>query len=182
LIVRSLAAFSLFAAVACPATLWAKKPDPPPPSVGRDPRTWANGQGWHLRIGHAQRDTLATSLRTALLAARFALEDDHWEVEPSRRASRHLTTQWKPIHNFIFRLFSGKAFGRCFVAVRPLPRDRVEVTFQAGLATRRDIEHNPAKGFAERSYAKAARDWQRDVRVLVADRLSGRRLGDERGK
>lgn len=182
MIARSLAAFSLFAAVACPAAAWAKKPDPPPPSVGRDPRGWANGGGWHLHLGRAHRDTLATSLRTALLASRLALEDDHWQLEPPRQEDSHLTTQWKPIHNFFFRLFSGKAFGRCFVAVRSLPRDSVEVTFQAGLATRRDIEHNPAKGFAERAYATAARNWQRDVRILLATRLSGRQKADGRGK
>jgi len=182
LIARSLAAFSLFAAVACPAAAWAKRTEPPPPSVGRDPSTWANGQGWHLRLGRAQRDTLATTLRTALLAARLALEDDHWELEPSTKATSHLTTRWKPIHNFFFRLFSGKAFGRCFVAVRSLPRDSVEVTFQAGLATRRDIEHNPARGFAERAYVKAARDYHRDVRILVDGRLSGRATGDGRDR
>ena len=178
MIARSIAAFSLFAAVACPTAAWAKRHDPPPPSVGRDPRSWANGEGWHLHLGHAVRDTLATSLKTALLAARFAFEDDQWELEPSGKVDRCLTTRWKPIHNFFFRLFSGKAFGRCFVAVRPLPQDNVEVTFQGGLATRRDIEHNPAKGFAERAYAKAARDWQRDVRILVASRLSGREKRD----
>lgn len=182
MIARSLAAFSLFAAVAWPAAAWAKKPDPPPPSVGRDPSTWADGEGWHLHLGRAQRDTLATTLRTALLAARFAFEDDQWEFEPSGKADHHLTTRWKPIHNFFFRLFSGKAFARCFVTVRPLPRDSVEVTFQGGLATRRDIEHNPAKGFAERAYIKAARDWYRDVRVLVDSRLSGRQIPDGRAK
>ena len=179
MIARSVAAFSVFAACASPAAAWAKKPEAPPPSVGRDPGTWANAEGWHLHLGHAQRDTLATSPRTALLAARMAFEDDHWKFEPSERTGGHLTTQWKPIRNFFFRLFSGKAFGRCFVTVRALPRGNVEVTFQGGLATRRDIEHNPAKGFAERAYAKAARDWQRDVRVLVDGRLSGR---DGRGR
>ena len=179
MIARSLAAFSLFAAVACPSAAWAKKSEPPLPSVGRDPRAWANGGGWHLRLGRAQPETLATSLRTALLAARLALEDDHWVLEPSPKADCQLTTRWKPIHNFFFRLFSGKAFGRCFVTVQPLPRDRVEVTFQAGLATRRDIEHNPAKGFAERAYVTAARNWHRDVRVLITSRLSGRQDSDE---
>jgi len=104
----------------------------------------------------------------------MALENDNWEIELSREAGGRLTTRWKAIHNLLFRLFSGKAYGRCFVAAQPLSGNRVEVTFQAGLATRRDIEHNPGKGFAERSYLSAARVWQRDVRELVAGRLSSR--------
>lgn len=164
----------LLAVVVAPDVAWAKSPELPPPSIGRDPQSWGSRDGWHLRLGAAQRDTLSASSGTALLAARAALENDHWEVEPAREGGPGLTTQWKAIHNIFFRLFSGKAFGRCFVLVRPLPNDRMEITFQGGLATRRDIERTPVSGSAERAYVSAARDWQREVRSLIENRLSVR--------
>jgi len=114
-------------------------------------------------------------MTTALVAARAALEEDDWVVEPSRVADERLRTNWKPIHNFIFRRLSGDAFGRCFVDIRPLPGDSVLVTFQAGLATRRDIENSPVKGLADDSYTSAARDWQKAVRELLAGRPSSRK-------
>jgi len=107
-------------------------------------------------------------MKMALVAARAALEEDDWVVEPSRAADQRLRTRWKPIRNLIFRRLSGNAFGRCFVNMQPLPGDSVLVTFQAGLATRRDIEHSPVKALADDSYATAARDWQRAVRELLA--------------
>lgn len=109
-------------------------------------------------------------MTTALVAARAALEEDDWVVEPSRAADQRLRTRWKPIRNFIFRRLSGEAFGRCFVDIKPLPGDSVLVTIQAGLATRRDIEHSPVKALADDSYASAARDWQKAVRELLAGR------------
>ena len=109
------------------------------------------------------------------MAARAALEEDDWEVEPSRVGDQRLRTRWKPIRNFIFRRLSGDAFGRCFVDIQPLSGDSVLVTFQAGLATRRDIEHSPVKLLADNSYASAARDWQKAVRELLAGRPSSRK-------
>lgn len=179
-VARGLAAFSLFAAIAFPATSWAEEPVSPPHSFGRDPGKWASGKGWYLHLGAAQRDTLPTALRTAILAARAALEEDDWVVEPSRAADRQLITRWKPIKNFIFRRLAGDAFGRCFVDVQALPGDSVLVTFQAGLATRRDIEHSPVRVLADDSYATAARDWQRAVRELLAGRPSSRKLVKDR--
>lgn len=169
----ALAALSLLATIAFPAASAAEQLDPPPSSLGRSPRTWVNGGGWYLHLGVAQRDTLPSPLDVTLVAARTALENDNWEMDPARVAAGRLTTRWKPINNFIFRLFSGKAFGRCFVLVQPLQGDSVVVTFQAGLATRRDIEHSPARVLADSTYASAARDWQRKVRKLLALRPTG---------
>ena len=152
----------------------AKNPDLPPASIGIDPGSWMSQDGWHLHLGDPQRDTLYASPGVVLLAARTALEDDNWEVEPSDAVRPGLTTQWKAIHNLIFRAFSGKAFGRCFVSLRPLSSERMEITFQGGVATRRSIEHTPMKGAAERSYVSAARVWQQEVRALVENRLSDR--------
>lgn len=167
-------ALACLASIATPRPVWGKSSEAPPSSIGHDPRSWTSQDGWHLRLGIPMRDTLGTNSRVALLASRIALENDHWECErPQDGGGPHLTTHWKALHNLIVRLFTGRAFGRCFVFVRPLPGDQVEITFQGGLAARRDIEHTPIKGFAERSYRSAARDWQREVRALVTDRLSG---------
>lgn len=166
--------------VVLPGLAIAKSPKLPPPSVGEDPQSWANRDGWYLRLGAPQRDTLSTSPSAALLAARAALENDRWELETTQEGGQRLTTQWKVIHGFLFHLFSGTAFGRCFVSALPLSDDRVEVTFQGGLATRRDIEHNPMRGLAERSYLSAARVWQQEVRALLANPLSGRDIGGEK--
>jgi hypothetical protein len=166
---------ALVAVVAHPTSSWAGRPDPPPSAVGVDPTAWAIDDGWHLTLGSAQRDTVTATPEAALLAAREALADDEWEFGPSNDLAGMATTTWKTIHNVIFRLFSGKSFCRCYVAVRELATDRVEITFQGGLATRRDIERSAIRGFAERSYASAARTWQREVRKLVASRVDGQR-------
>jgi hypothetical protein len=171
------AAFAIvcFAGVAAlPGTALAKSSVTPPSSIGRDVQSWTSQDGWHLRLGAVQRDTLDASPSAALLAAKAALENDKWECEWSWYGGPHLTTQWKAIHNLFMRVFTGKAFGRCFVSVRPLSDAQVEVTFQGGLAARGDIEHSPLRGSVERSYLTAAHDWQRDVRELVADRSGGR--------
>ncbi|HLQ65724.1 MAG TPA: hypothetical protein VK123_00655 [Candidatus Limnocylindrales bacterium] len=131
-----------------------------------------------MHLGLAHRDTLATTPEIALDAARTAIGNDHWIVAPEGTGGC-IHTQWKPINNVIFRLFSGKAFARCFIQVAPLMSGGVEVTFQAGLATRRDIEHNPGKALAERSYASAVHVWQREVRKIVARRTSGLLSGGE---
>jgi hypothetical protein len=130
-----------------------------------------------LHLGAARHDTLFAPLKRVLVAARAALEEDDWVVEPSRAADQRLRTRWKPIRNFIFRRLSGHAFGRCFVDLQPLPGDSVLVTFQAGLATRRDIEHSPVKAVADDSYATAARDWQLAVREILAGRPMSRKQG-----
>jgi hypothetical protein len=178
----TLAIACLVGVAAHPRPAWAKNSGTPPSSIGHDLQSWSSRDGWHLRLGTAQRDTLDATPGAALLAARAALENDNWECEWSWLGGPHLTTQWKAIHNLFVRVFTGRAFGRCFVFVRPLSDAQVEITFQGGVAARGDIEHSPLKGSVERSYLSAARDWQRDVRNLVADRSGGseRRSGGAR--
>ena len=161
------AVLSLIAALVYPPPASAGGQRSTLPSVSRDPQEWTSGGGWHLRLGAAQRDTLDASPRVALVAARIALANDEWELEPSPASSLELTTRWKSIHNIIFRLFSGSAYYRCFVSIRTLSEETVEVTFQGGVATRRDIEHKPVSGPASRSYVSAARVWLREVRELA---------------
>jgi hypothetical protein len=168
------AALLLFAAA--PPFALAKDASTPPSLLGRDPQVARNQTEWHLHIGQAYRDTVAAEPSVARTAAIAALEDDQWVLEPSG-AVMHVLTQWKPIHHLLFRIFSGKAFARIFIDVRPLTRQRSEIRFQGILATHRDIEHNPAKGWAERRYASAVRDWQREVHDGIA-RLTDPRRSD----
>jgi len=147
-------------------TSWAHT-DPPPSSVGRVPCSRCQENDWHLHFGVAYRDTVPASPPAARAAAAAALENDRWILEPVGTVPG-LLTQWKPIRNILFRFFSGRAFARIFVDVTPLSRNRSEIRFQGGLASHRDIEHNPSMGFAERSYASAVRVWQKDVRELIA--------------
>lgn len=164
----ALVVLTIVAAVAFPLLACAAAPGSIPRPVGRDAEDWRSGDGWHLRLGTALRDTLDATAAEAFVAARRALEDDEWELESSREEFGELTTRWKTIHNFFFRLFAGAAYGRCMATVRALSLHSVEVTFQGGLATRRNIEHKPVNGLAARSYLSAARVWLREVRELAA--------------
>ena len=147
-------------------TCWAHT-DPPPSSIGLVPCSRCEESDWHLHFGVTYRDTVAASPRAARAAAAAALENDRWILEPAGTAPG-LLTQWKPIRNIFFRLLSGRAFARVFVDVTPLTQNRSEIRFQGGLASHRDMEHNPSMGFAERSYASAVRVWQQNVRDLIA--------------
>jgi hypothetical protein len=141
----------------------------PPAYLGRDSQSSVSENDWHLRLGEAFRDTLDATPAVAAWAAMAALQSDKWVQDPTEVT--RVLTEWKPIHHIIFRLFSGKAFGRIFIDVRPLTGHRSEVSFQGVLATHRDIDHNPARFMAERSYASAVRQWQREVREWIARRV-----------
>ena len=155
-----------FALTAFGGTCWAHT-DPPPSSIGRVPCPRCEESDWHLHFGVTYRDTVVATPGVARAAAAEALESDRWVLEPAGTVTG-LLTQWKPIRNILFRFLSGRAFARVFVDVTPLSRNRSEIRFQGGLASHRDLEHNPSMGFAERSYASAVRVWQQDVRELIA--------------
>ena len=148
-------------------TCWAHS-DPPPPMIGQIPCSRCEESNWHLHFGVTYRDTVAAPAQAVRAAAAAALENDRWVLEPSGGTVPGLVTEWKPIRNIIFRMLSGKAFARVFVDVTPVSRTSSEIRFQGGLASHRDLEHNPSMGLAERSYASAVRVWQQDVRELIA--------------
>lgn len=156
----------LLALTAAGGTCWAHS-DPPPSAIGSTPCSRCQESDWHLHFGATYRDTVMVPARAARAAAAAALENDRWVLEPLETVPG-LVTQWKPIRNILFRMFSGKAFARVFVDVTPVSRTSSEIRFQGGLASHRDLEHNPSMGFAERSYASAVRVWQQDVRELIA--------------
>ena len=133
----------------------------PPPSLACDARHRSDDPEWHLLFGQAYLDTVVATAAVSRSASAAALQSDHWDLRPS---GNRLMTQWKPIHHLLFRLFSGKAFGRVFVDVTPLAGRRTQIRFQGVLATHRDIEHNPARGWAEHAYASAVRVWQKEMR------------------
>jgi hypothetical protein len=133
----------------------------PPPSLASEPGHRVDDPEWHLLFGQAYLDTVTATAAASRSASAAALQSDHWDLKPS---GGHLLTQWKPIHHLLFRLFSGKAFGRVFVDVTPLAGRRTQIRFQGVLATHRDIEHNPARGWAEHAYASAVRVWQKEMR------------------
>jgi len=141
--------------------------DPPPPTLATNPEQRGDPGGWHLLFGHAYCDTVSAGKAQAVSASEEALRSDHW-VFQANAANTHLLSDWKAIHHILFRLFSGKAFGRIFIDVTPLTGARSVIRFQGVLATRRDIEHNPARGWAERSYASAVRRWEAEVREDLA--------------
>ena len=164
---QAAAATALFALCAMlPGKAWAHG-EVPPPALACDPRATSDRAEWHLLFGQAYLDTVTASAAAARIASVAALESDHWEMEPSG-ALAHLISQWKPVHHLIFRMFSGKAFGRVFIDVEPLSARRAQIRFQGVLASHRDIEHNPARGWAEHAYASAVRVWQKEMHDNLA--------------
>jgi hypothetical protein len=167
-----------WASQAAGGTPGSTRPKTPPDSLGRVPETWlAHGTrgDWKLVLGAASSDTLTTSCDVALSSAEEALKSDDWIIDPYDRSRGAFATRWKPIRNVLFRLFAGGAMARCFVTVRPIRSDRTAITFQGGIASRRDLSHNAMRPLAERSYRAAVRVWIREVRQGVA-RRQGRRV------
>lgn len=152
----------LLFAIAVPVT-GAAHSLPPPASLAMDPGQPGDPDGWHLLIGQAFVDTVTSNAADAILASNAALQNDHWELKPEG-TDTHLLSEWKPIHHVLFRLFTGRAFGRILVDVTPVSATLCQLRFQGVLATSRDLEHNPARGWAEQAYAHAAHSWQAEVR------------------
>ena len=145
----------------------------PPSTLATDPDQPGDLGVWHLIVGAAYRDTVSVETAAALVASAAALQGDDWVLEPV--ATSHILTTWKPIHHVLFRLFSGAAFERVVVDVRPLSSAQSEIRFQGVLASRRDLEHNPARGWAERAYEAAVHVWQGEVRDGIARQGGGNR-------
>jgi hypothetical protein len=140
----------------------------PPDSLGRDPSAWSDTQDWKFLLGASYSDTLDAPEHNVLVAAEEALEEDDWSVDAQDSSGSELVTEWKPIHNLIFRLFAGHSVARCFATVASTPDGRTALTFQGGIASRRDLQANPMRGPAESSYRSAVAVWQHDVRSLLA--------------
>ena len=140
----------------------------PPDSLGRDPSSWQETPDWKFLLGSSYSDTLDAPEPNVLAAAEEALEADDWRVDSQDSSGSELVTEWKPIHNLVFRLFAGHSVARCYASVAPTPDGRTALTFQGGIASRHDLASSPMRGPAESSYRSAVAVWQEDVRTLLA--------------
>ena len=165
---------SLFAILAGASTCLASGPTVPPDSLANTPLTWNDTDDWKLLLGTAYSDTLDAPENAVLQAAEAALKNDDWVISnatsewSSQYGGSRFATEWKPIHNFLFRLLAGRSLARCFASVAATADGRTELTFQGGLAGRRDLRHSSMRGRAESSYRKAVLSWQHEVRAALA--------------
>ena len=98
-------------------------------------------------------------------AAERTFEADHWHIEKKDLRNGTIVTSWKPIQHALVRLVAGKIEARCAATARPLEQGRTIVVFQAAIASRKSIAHNPAFGLAKGAYRKASRNWQKKLRA-----------------
>jgi hypothetical protein len=158
----------------CATPAFAGGPKAPPDSLADSPNSWTDTEDWKFLLGTAYCDTLDAPRDAVIRAAEAAFRGDDWVLQADRMGwaaeerGERLVTDWKPIHNLIFRLFAGRSVARCFASVATTEDGRTELTFQGGLAARHDLQHNQMRGPAERSYRKAVTRWQGLVREAVA--------------
>jgi hypothetical protein len=127
-----------------------------PPSKPKHP--------WKIFVGVPSVTNLAYLPHDVLPVARKQLEKDNWEIFIQDSAHCQLVTRWKPMHHALVWLFMGKLNARCTVNLERVGPNLTRMTFQADLASRKDLHDNPMIGRAERAYAKGARDYANEVR------------------
>ena len=121
-------------------------------------------QSWKIFTGTPSVSTLAYLPAEVMPVACRQLEKDNWEIYDVDSARGRIVTRWKPMHHALVWLFMGKVNARCTVTMKRAGPNLTTMTFQANLASRKDLHENPMIGRAERAYAKAARDYAREVR------------------
>ncbi|HKW50103.1 MAG TPA: hypothetical protein VJQ53_00050 [Candidatus Eisenbacteria bacterium] len=121
--------------------------------------------GWSVTLAEPCADTLPVPRDDVLPAVERTFEADHWRIQKKDPRNGVVVTAWKPIQHVLVKLVAGKIEARCAVTVRPLERDRTIVVFQAGIASRKSIAHNPGFGMAKGAYQKASRNWQKKLRA-----------------
>jgi hypothetical protein len=170
--------------LACASPCLASGPKAPPDSLADSPDSWnADTEEWKLLLGIAYVDTLDAPCSEVLLAAETALKHDNWVISTGQSewvgayGGNRLVTEWKPIRNLIFRLLAGRSVARCFASVAPTEDGRTELTFQGGLAGRRDLRHSSMRGRADKSYRKAVLSYQKKVRAAL---VQGNKVVDAR--
>jgi hypothetical protein len=137
---------------------------PSPPSTAAEIGT---RRGWNVILAEPCTDTLTVPWRTVFPAAERTFKADNWQIESKDPRNGAIVTTWKPIRHPLVRLFAGKIEARCAVNVTPLGPSRTLVVFQGGIASRDEIEHSPAMGFAKHAYQKASRRWQEKLRADI---------------
>ncbi|HMI32315.1 MAG TPA: hypothetical protein VK527_11315, partial [Candidatus Limnocylindrales bacterium] len=157
----------VLAAVVFPAAAGAKEGPPGPDGLPQA----LPGHPWTFFIGAPRVDTLSFAPAEIMLAARRRLDLDQWRIFTFDPGKAEIATMWKPLHHPLLLLFMGKVRARCAVKLQSLGAGRTRMIFQAALASHHKLEGNPMLGTAMRAYAKAARNFQAEVR----SDLNGRR-------
>lgn len=119
---------------------------------------------WQIFRGVPSVSSLAFLPADVMPVACRQLEKDHWEIYDVDSARGKIVTRWKPMHHALVWLFMGHVNARCTVTMERVGPNLTRMTFQANLASRKDLHDNPMIGRAERAYAKAARDYATEVR------------------
>lgn len=135
---------------------------PKPPSAAAEIGT---RPGWNVILAEPCADTLPVPWKKVMPAVERTFEADNWRIERKDPWNGAVVTRWKPIHHALVTSLAGKIEARCAVSVRELRHDRTLVVFQAGIASRKDLSHSPALGFAKRASRKASQKWQEKLRA-----------------
>ena len=122
---------------------------------------------WKILVGAPRIDTLSFAQRDVIPAARRQFQVDRWEVFTLDTARGEIVTKWKPMRHPLLWLFMGKVRARCTVKLQSLGPNRTRMVFQGDLASHRNLEGNPMLGAAKRAYAKAAHNYQAEVRAYL---------------
>ncbi len=128
------------------------------------------GPGWKVNLGAAYSDTFSFGFEDVLPVAAEALANTRWRVQSADTATGRIVTEWQPVRHLFVRLFLGEVRERCVVDVTPLGPRRSLVKFRAALATRKSLVGNPLMPSVRKEYKNGVRDWQRKVRVALAER------------
>jgi len=132
---------------------------------------------WHFFRSEPHVDTLFFELREVAPAAHRQFEADEWIIfqeELTDNAVAVVVTRWKQIHHPLIWLFMGKTMARCIVELRAVGPGRTLASFRAELGSHHKLEGNPMLPAAKKAYAKAARNWYRDVNLDLNARQRAR--------
>ena len=128
------------------------------------------GRPWKYIIGAPSIDTLSFATADVMPAARRQLELDKWSIFAFDAGRGQIVTMWKSLRHPLLLLFMGKVRAQCTVKLQSLGIGRTRMLFQAALASHRELRGNPMLGAAMRAYAKAARNYQAEVRSYLSER------------
>jgi hypothetical protein len=128
------------------------------------------GHGWKVHLGAAYADTMPFCAGDVVPVAASALARDRWRIQSEDSLTGRIVTTWQPVQHAFVRFFLGDVRERCVVDITPLGGNRCVVKFRAALATRKSIGNNPLMPSIRKEYKKGVRDWQRKVRLSLAER------------
>ena len=140
-----------------------------PPGPDGLPRA-TPGRPWKFFSGAPRIDTLSFATADIMPAARRQLELDKWKIFAFDPGRGQIVTMWKSLRHPLLWLFMGKVRAQCTVKLQSLGPGRTRMLFQAALASHRELGGNPMLGAAMRAYAKAAHDYEAEVRSFLSER------------